>query len=371
LRRDLQRLVAHERAELRRYRHLSTRRHSRAVRGWPMRLRSPDRKSAKGVVRSVVRRFGFDVVRYPTRRPRVSSASVLRAVAPTAGLLRRPLVVVDAGARWGVAHAWSAFDPGHVEVIGFEPDDAECRRLKLLYRGRSNVRFVPLALGSERGSRQLYVTADPAAASLYQPDEETIRRRPELRSATVTGTVEISLVTLDEWTREAGIPAVDAIKLDVQGAELDVLRGAARTLETVRALELEVEFNEIYHGQPLFADIDRFVRASGFVLWRLGGLAHYGFADEPSDADVEEFQFFDSRPVEVRAQGGQLFWGHAYYVRRELATGASAADWGEHVRDGCVAAALGFPDLARQALRHALKQSPEGAATAIRRALVT
>jgi FkbM family methyltransferase len=336
-----------------------------------MRLQSGDRKSAKGVVRSVVRRFGFDVVRSPTRRPHLNSASVLRAVAPTAGLLRRPLVVVDVGARGGVDHAWSAFDPGHVNVIGFEPDDAECRRLNLLYQGRPNVRFIPLALGSERGSRQLYVTADPAAASLYQPDEETIRRRPELRSATVTRTVEISIVTLDEWTREAGIPAIDAVKLDVQGAELDVLKGAARTLQTVRALELEVEFNEIYHGQPLFSDVDRFVRGFGFVLWRLGRLAHYGFADEPSDVDVEEFQFFDSRAVEVGAQGGQLFWGHAYYVRKELATGASAADWGQHVRDGCVAAALGFPDLARQALTHALKQSPEDVAADIRRALVT
>jgi Methyltransferase FkbM domain len=52
---------------------------------------------------------------------------------------------------------------------------------------------------------------------------------------------------------------VDAIKLDTQGSELDILRGATHVLPTVSLIDIEVEFNELYDGQPLFCDVDRFL----------------------------------------------------------------------------------------------------------------
>jgi hypothetical protein len=59
---------------------------------------------------------------------------------------------------------------------------------------------------------------------------------------------------------------IDLLKLDIQGAELDVLRGAERLLPTALVIQTEVEFLPMYEGQPLFADIDSHLRARGFQI---------------------------------------------------------------------------------------------------------
>ena len=313
----------------------------------------------------VLGRRWADVVRDRARRRTLE----LQAVAPLAAHLERPLVVVDVGCRWGVAGVWSSFAP-HVSVVGFDPDVAECERLSMLHRGDPTVRFVAVALGRSRRTAPLYVTEDPGSSSLYPPDPESFLHRPELACTRLVREMPIELTTLDDWTREAGVGEIDVIKLDTQGSELGVLEGASRSLESVRALEVEVEFNEMYRGQPLFGDVDRHLRERGFVLWRLKHLVHYGLADAPSELELDEQQVFDSRPVGFSAQGGQLFWGHAYYVRRELAFGEDTTDWRRWLRDGCIVSALGFPDLARSALQRALEHAPAEIGSPIRRTLV-
>ena len=56
------------------------------------------------------------------------------------------------------------------------------------------------------------------------------------------------------------------IKLDIQGAELDVLRGGIKTLENVIGLEVEVNFKQIYEKIPLSSDVEKFLESQGFVL---------------------------------------------------------------------------------------------------------
>src|SRR6185436_9145099 len=58
----------------------------------------------------------------------------------------------------------------------------------------------------------------------------------------------------------------DCLKVDVQGAELDVLRGGSSILKNLKLIELEVEFNHQYKGQALFSEIDLFLRQHGFAL---------------------------------------------------------------------------------------------------------
>ena len=62
------------------------------------------------------------------------------------------------------------------------------------------------------------------------------------------------------------------MKIDVQGTELDVLAGAAETLCFVDWILLEVAFDPVYEGEPLFAEVDAALRAAGWIMrWR--GLA--------------------------------------------------------------------------------------------------
>jgi FkbM family methyltransferase len=290
------------------------------------------------------------------------------AVVPLAAYVGRKIVVADVGCRWGVSDVWTSFGP-HVTILGFDPDADECARLAQLDHGGLDVRFVPRALGPANGPARLYLTRQPACSSLYPPHAETLRHRPELACAEPVGTTMIELTTLDGWAEQAGIGAIDVMKLDTQGSELGVLQGAERCLASVRGMELEVEFNEIYSGQPLFGDVDAFLRRRGFVLWRLGHLVHYGMAESRSDYAVVDHQCFDSRWVAFPSQGGQISWGHAYYVRREIAFEGAKQDWRDSLRDACVLSAWGFRDLAGRGLRMALDLAPAEVAPAIWQAL--
>jgi hypothetical protein len=167
------------------------------------------------------------------------------------------------------------------------------------------------------------------------------------------GEETVRITTLDTWLSESSLEAVHVLKLDTQGSELGVLEGAQQALGDVRVLEIEVELNPIYAGQPLFGDVDHFLRDRGFVLWRLGNLTHYGLADVPAEAVVvEDRHFFDTKTVEISGGGGQLFWGHAYYVPVDLLeSGPVSEEIG--VRDACCLTAFGFADLAASRLRAA------------------
>jgi hypothetical protein len=122
----------------------------------------------------------------------------------------------------------------------------------------------------------------------------------------------------------------------------------------VRALEVEVEFNPIYVGQPLFGDVDKFLRDRGFVLWKLSTLAHYSRADASRAEEQPNTNYYDSQTVSHAVLSGQLYWGHAYYVRKEIAAGSSP-DWRQSVRDAALMDVLGFSGLAKQLLTGAAR----------------
>jgi hypothetical protein len=76
--------------------------------------------------------------------------------------------------------------------------------------------------------------------------------------------------TLDDVLAGAGIQEVDFVKLDTQGSELPILRGASRTLgQFVFGIDVEVELNVLYEGQPLFGDVDAFLRRYDYELHEL------------------------------------------------------------------------------------------------------
>lgn len=107
-----------------------------------------------------------------------------------------------------------------------------------------------------------------------------------------------------------------------------------------------VEFNAIYEGQPLSGDVDPYSRRHGFVLWRLDNMVHYSTQKEGLDLTTMR-AYFDSASTEYTAAGGQLFWGHAYYVRHDLApASAEVLDDATLSRACAVATGAGLHDLA-------------------------
>jgi len=78
-------------------------------------------------------------------------------------------------------------------------------------------------------------------------------------------TIQVDQVRLDSVIKEE----IDVLKFDLQGYELEALKGCTKIFEKTRLILLEVEFVYIYENQPLFAEIDMFLRSKGFALFNL------------------------------------------------------------------------------------------------------
>jgi FkbM family methyltransferase len=132
---------------------------------------------------------------------------------------------------------------GQVHSFEFAPDNLEILRSNLaLNPGLApRVRVMPAALWSSSGSRLPY--AGQGAATAVTPD-------------VVPGADAAPTVALDDYVEDAGLPRVDFIKLDIEGAELAALQGAERALRRWRP-RLAVA---VYHRLSDFVEIPRYMR---------------------------------------------------------------------------------------------------------------
>ncbi|MCH8860002.1 MAG: FkbM family methyltransferase, partial [Thaumarchaeota archaeon] len=84
----------------------------------------------------------------------------------------------------------------------------------------------------------------------------------------VLSSTRMKVTSLEKALNEAKVGDADFIKLDTQGSELFILQGGIETLsQSIFGVEVEVEFAELYEGQPLFPDVDQFLRSLGFILF--------------------------------------------------------------------------------------------------------
>lgn len=152
---------------------------------------------------------------------------------------------------------------GRAEIIGFEPNPAALAILQA--EQGDNETYLPHAAG-DGGRHVLHICQAPGMTSLLEPDPTVLRLFhgfPEW--GRVLSTELVDTVRLDDLEQTRG---TEMMKIDIQGAELMVLQNATNRLTTILLVQTEVEFLALYRGQPLFADIDSFLRSHGFMLHR-------------------------------------------------------------------------------------------------------
>lgn len=175
-------------------------------------------------------------------------------------------LVLDVGANVG-QYVSSLRNAGYAgRVISFEPLPAEHNRLEELARKDSEwTVFERCAVGSTVGEVKLHISRNSYSSSVLDMLPAHLNAAPD---SAYCGAVKAALITLDS-VREHLNPtrAKIFLKIDTQGFELEVLRGAKEILKDVNALQLEMSLCPLYAEQPLYMELLAFLQSQGFVLW--------------------------------------------------------------------------------------------------------
>jgi FkbM family methyltransferase len=226
----------------------------------------------KSAIRGMLRLFGIEVfhsgsmVRLWPARHHVWGLEPTRDIAELLGSDIRTMV--DVGANEGqTARDWIEHFP-NAAVWAFEPHAASFARLSQLSAASTRIKAFQLALSDATGAGELHTNQHSTLGSLLPIRDSFPYGKP-------TGSEPITTERLDNFVAQNAVGTIDVLKLDTQGFELRVLRGAGSLLERggVRALLVEVNFEPIYEGQAAAADILTLLDDAGFRLVCFYGMA--------------------------------------------------------------------------------------------------
>jgi FkbM family methyltransferase len=173
-------------------------------------------------------------------------------------ILSRNFIFCDIGARYGLEEPWKSYR-NLIDVISFEPDQEEFAELDQKKEGQDHV--LPYALSNEIHKPTLNLTKNRGCSSLYEPNHTFLHRFPDEERFTVEKKEAVDATTLDNLYHQSIIRELDFLKMDVQGAELDILQGGRDIInDNILGIQIEVEFKPLYKSQPLFAEIDSDIR---------------------------------------------------------------------------------------------------------------
>jgi FkbM family methyltransferase len=212
--------------------------------------------SAKWIIRRFLRRRGYDLVMDPQESQWTHLDTVLR--------LWEIECALDIGAHCG--------EFGHrLRTVGFEgritsvePVSRSFDLLAGTARSDSKWEVRNFALGSRNGQADINVTELAAFSSLLSPSSFGRTAYPDSQASFLE---QVEVHRLDDvWQDLAGDAKRVFLKLDTQGYDLEVLKGASEHLSAVVAMQLELAFKPSYEGAPSFGDALDYVTDLGFEI---------------------------------------------------------------------------------------------------------
>ncbi|MGN7818495.1 FkbM family methyltransferase [Chitinophaga varians] len=168
--------------------------------------------------------------------------------------------ILDVGANKGqfalaVAHRYP-----QARIYSFEPVPDTFSQLQQHTRKTPAIRTFNFALGSSNGSLEFFSNAYSHASSALQVSDKQIQLQPQTAH---TRRMMVPVKQLDQLP-DLLLKSPTLLKLDVQGFEQEVLRGATATLRQIDYLLFETSFIPMYNGEPLFDEMHHFVKSLGF-----------------------------------------------------------------------------------------------------------
>ncbi len=237
---------------------------------WPDPLRPPSRiKCCRmrplGLPSLMLRRASklFVLVRQPPYR-----RALRHGVAASTEHDRTPLqhdyrTILDVGANRGQFGLVAMRRFPHASLVCFEPLPGPRATLERVLASHPRLRIVDAAVAASTGRSILHVTRADDSSSLLRTTELQVQQFP---GTEIVEELSVATERLDTLIDRAELAAPVLLKIDVQGTELDVLRGAVDLLKKVDTVLVECSFVVLYSGQALADDVIGMLRGQGFSL---------------------------------------------------------------------------------------------------------
>lgn len=248
------------------------------------RLLSGKRAVVVNRLKALALRFGFEVRRHQPSVP------------PTAEVRRTKLLssrgvtlVIDVGANSG-QYACQLRHAGYRDrIVSFEPLSQAFAELSAAAGSDSQWECKRLALGNSEGPVEINVAGNSYSSSVLEMKERHLQSAPE---SGYVSTETVPMARLDTIWPEIVKPEDRVfLKLDVQGFELEVLRGGDAHLADLAGVQVELSLVPLYDGAPLFREVIDYLEDRGF---RLAGL-------EPGFEDPESGEMLQADGLFVRS----------------------------------------------------------------------
>jgi len=137
-------------------------------------------------------------------------------------------------------------------------------------------KLVNKCIGGKTGKHFFRVNKVGSSSSMYEPSKYVLdyhitpwSESPKIKTwgenTELDKLIEVDTITLKEFISKEKVTP-DVLSIDAQGSELDIIEGCGEYLKEVFCIVSEVEFTEIYEGQPLFQDQAKFLKTEGFKL---------------------------------------------------------------------------------------------------------
>ena len=180
--------------------------------------------------------------------------------------------VLDVGAHRGQFALFAGWRFPGTKLYCFEPLPDARGKLESVLADQPESSTFPLALGSRSGRVTMHVSRRDDSSSILRPTERQTAAFPGTDEAAQE---EVELARLDDVLAGGGpLPRPCLLKIDVQGNELEVLRGASLTLDQVDEVLVECSFVELYEGQARAEDVVVLLKKHGFRLAGVFSVVH-------------------------------------------------------------------------------------------------
>lgn len=187
----------------------------------------------------------------------------------------QPATVIDVGAAYGTPQLYETFPQAHHLLV--EPLIEYQSALEKTKQQYAKMDMIFAAASSHADGITIHVHPDLVGSSVYQEDE----------TSNVNGiSRDVATVRLDSLCKQRNLPPPYLIKVDVQGAELDVINGAESILADTEFIVLEIALFEFYKGAPQFYDVIHAMKERGYVAYDFTEPLYRPLDDAVSQIDI-------------------------------------------------------------------------------------